>query len=297
MPEDCQSFMPHLGGLVLLGKLSQNDSSDTHFTLKNYLNSNRICGFIPDQIELLRDTLNFAGDVAGAIDREKIAAESLAQAESDNPGKIDMKIIAAPQEYLWDLAPGPMPSEQVNIVVWDFGLNYGMLRDLRKMGCRLRVVPPTTSPEQIIALHPDGVIIAGGPVDQNILESSMHRVERLVGIRPTLGIGGGAMILARALGIAPIPLERAHFGSDMKVEDFRGQIFATYQAHSMSLKRSSLTKAGALITHLNVRDGSIEGFGHSEFSASGTLFSMTGEPIPSHLHNFISGLNKTFNAA
>jgi carbamoyl-phosphate synthase small subunit len=296
MPEDCQSFMPHLAGLVLLGNPIESEKEDSHFTLKNYLATNHICGFIPDQSELLRDTLNLASETTGYIDREKSRAETHLAQQLEYP-KIDLGQISSPQEYFWDLAPGPMPSEEINIIIWDFGVTYGILRDLRKLGCRLRVMPPATSPEDIIALHPDGIIIAGGPLDTDTLLKVSHPAERIAGIRPTLGIGSGALILAKSLGIVPVQLERNHFGAAIAVEDYRGQVVATYQAHSMTFNRTSLAKAGAQITHLNVADGSIEGFWHEELSAAGTLFSMTAEETPAHLQSFVKNIDKAFYRA
>jgi len=293
MPDDYQSFMPHLSGLVILGSI-QKSLSDAHFTLHNYLESNRICGFVPDGSEKLqRYTARFRS-VMASIERECKITSSTTTTQIAPP-RIDLKAIASPQEYLWDLASGDLPSEQFNIVVWDFGMSYSLLRNLRKLGCKLRIVPPATEPERIIALHPDGVVIAGGPLDQEVLQHVAAQAERVIGIRPVLGVGSGALVVARAIGTPIELLENPHFGSALDVRRPNGSLISTYQAHSLAPGRGSLVKAGAEICSVNHDDGSPEEFVFREYDAMGMMYSLSAEPIPSFLTSFVSGFLNVAN--
>ncbi len=289
LPEETQSFIPHLSALVLLGQITESDIG-AHFTLRNYLASNRICGFVPDNPELLRDALSLSGRTFASIDRDHERA-SLHSTDPDQAGNFDLKSVSAPQEYIWDLAPGEMPAEKLTLAVWDFGLSYNLLRSLKKLGCRLLIVPPEASAEHITALHPDGVVLAGGPLDEAVMANLSPRVERIVGIRPTLGVGNGAVLLGMTMGIKLRTLETPHYGAAIPVEDHAGKVVPSYQAHSLALDRRSLVKSGAVITHINVKDGTIEGFANHDLAAQGTMFSMTSEPTPSFLQEFVASLS------
>lgn len=291
-PDDIQSFMPHLAGLVVLGRIRCDENENSHFTLVNFLNTNKISGFIPDRSDLLRDAIKFSGQAVASLDRIRERAEGNIHifVPSSNT---DLRAISSPQEFLWDLTPGELPEERHSLVVWDFGVNYSLLRNLRLLGCKLRVAPPDTSPERIIALHPDGIIIAGGPLESSNMEQFLHSMERIVGIRPAMGVGNGALIMARALGIALTRLESPHYGAAIPVEDHAGRVISTYQSHALTVDRASLLKAGGEISYLNLNDGSIEGFVIRDYAIMAALFAITPENSPRFISEFIASLDKT----
>jgi carbamoyl-phosphate synthase small subunit len=288
MPEDCQSFMPHLSGLVILGRIKPS-FRETHFTLRNYLECNRITGFVPDDSERLKSAFNMVWHAQAAVERERERSMTLVARQIER-SDIDLRAISSPQEYLWDLAGSDVPAENVNLIVWDFGMNYSLMRALKKLGCKLRVMPPDTEPERIIALHPDGVVIAGGPLDEKMMPAFASRLERIVGIRPLLGVGTGALVLARGVGARLEPLDNPHYGSAIEVENAGGKIFATYQVHSVVPNRDELQKAGAVITHINRVDGSVEAFAIPDYSTMGAMFPISIEPVPEYLTEFVTTL-------
>ncbi len=293
-PEENQSFMPHLSAIVFLGAVRKSRSNSFEPGLMRYFKSNRICGFIPDRRDLLYDALAFTSRATGCLDRSKEEAII----NSQKPVSIDdedLKSVTAPYEYLWDLDTGEKPQEKYNVVVWDFSTSYNLLRNLRKLGCRLRMVPADTFPEDIVALHPDGVIIAGDSIAPESSEKIIPRIERLIGIRPILGVRCGAVSLASALGIETAPLETPHFGTAIPVEDIRtGKVEATYQAHSKTLDLSSAERSGTTITHINVCDDSPEGFINYEYQVMGSLYSDSFEETPQYLRSFRGVLEKSF---
>ena len=295
LSEDSQSFMPHLSAIVFLGSIRKSSlsSSSSDEGLEEYLRTNRITGFIPDRKDLLFDTLRFvscataglAPDPGDALDGSRIPATY----NTD-----DLKWVSIPQEYLWDLSPIDVPEEKHNIVVWDFGTGYGLLRTFRKNGCRIRVVPPYTPPEDIVALHPDGIIISGSPLSPSSAREIIPRVERVIGIRPILGVGGGAITLAEALGIEISELENPHHGSAIPVETIgTGRISATYQTHSLTPGAISVEKAGCAITDINVCDESVEGFINDEYNIIGALYSDAFGESPAYLAGFNQILEKS----
>ena len=159
------------------------------------------------------------------------------------------------------------------------------------MGCRVRIVPPHMEPEDIVALHPDAVVIPGGPAAARNSDTFLPKVERMVGIRPLLGVGGGAALLARALGMKTKPIDFPHYGNSIPIEDTEtGKIEASYQTHSITIDPRSARDAGVTITQVNVCDGSIEGFAIPEYETAGSFCLPTVEYLPGYFKNFLKSL-------
>jgi len=286
LAEDSQSFMPHLSAIVFLGPIRKPPLFAPDRGLEEYLKTNRVAGFIPDRKDLLYDALRFVPNatagLAGSPDDALDGSQKPATYNTE-----DLRWVSAPREYLWDLAPGDMPREKHNIVVWDFGTGYGLLRTFRKSGCRIRVVPPDTEPEDIVALHPDGIIISGSPLSPSSARKIIPRVERVIGIRPILGIGGGAITLAEALGIEIIEMSNPHHGSAIPIEALAtGKVSATYQAHSLSLNPVATESSGCAITHINICDESVESFANAEYNLIGALYTDVFRENPPYLTEF-----------
>jgi carbamoyl-phosphate synthase small subunit len=293
-PDEIQSFMSHLEGMVFLGNVGTGGNGSGKNILKSYFETNRITGFIPDRKELLRDLLEFSSLTTGGIDenREEAIKGAISPVLLDND---DLKKLAAPEEFYWDLATGNIPEEKFIIAVWDFGANYNLFRSLRLLGCRVRIAPPHTDPEDIVALHPDAVVISGGPTAARNSDRYLPKIERMVGIRPLLGIGGGAALLARALGMKTKPIGFPHFGNSIPVEDTKtGKVEASYQTHSIAIDPGSARDSGIKITHVNVCDGSIEGFSVPEYETAGSFCLPTVEYLPGYFEGFINNLNISY---
>ena len=56
-----------------------------------------------------------------------------------------------------------------NVVAMDFGIKRNILDTLRKLNCRVTVVPAKTTAEEILALNPDGIFLLNGPGDPKIV--------------------------------------------------------------------------------------------------------------------------------
>lgn len=290
-PDEIQSFMSHLEGIVFLGNVSVSGNGSGRNLLRSYFESNRITGFIPDRREFLRDILEFSNLGTGAIDRVRETAMDKAAFPSvlDNE---DLKSVASPEEFYWDLAAGDIPVEKQIVAVWDFGTNYNLFRSLKLLGCRVRIAPPNTEPEDMVALHPDAVVITGGPAAAKHSDKYLPKIERMIGIRPLLGVGGGAAILARALGMKTKTIGFPHFGNSIPVEDTAtGKIEASYQTHSIAIDPGSAHDSGVKITQVNVCDGSIEGFAVPEYETTGSFCLPTVEYMPSYFKGFLNNLN------
>ena len=80
--------------------------------------------------------------------------------------------VTSGQRFTWDETPwewgkgyGRQEDPHYHVVAIDYGIKRNILRLLAGSGCRVTVVPATTSAEDILALEPDGVFLSNGPGD------------------------------------------------------------------------------------------------------------------------------------
>jgi carbamoyl-phosphate synthase small subunit len=147
------------------------------------------------------------------------------------------------------------------VVALDFGLKRNILRELAQVGCRLTVVPATTSAEEIMARNPDGVFISNGPGDPAATGVyAVPEIKKLVesGV-PVFGICLGHQMLGLALGGTTEKMHQGHHGANHPVKDFTTRkVEITSMNHGFAVNRDSLPET-VEETHVSLFDGSNAG--------------------------------------
>jgi len=158
-----------------------------------------------------------------------------------------------------------------NIVAYDFGIKLNILRCLDKAGFKITVVPARTSPEDILGMDPDGILLSNGPGDPAAVDYAIANVKKLIGKKPIFGICLGHQIFSLALGARTYKLKFGHHGANHPVKNIEsGGVEVTTQNHGFSVNIESLKEIGELdyrVTHKNLNDGTIEGLYYPEVSA------------------------------
>jgi carbamoyl-phosphate synthase small subunit len=147
------------------------------------------------------------------------------------------------------------------VVLYDFGAKRNILRHLAAEGIQVTVVPAGTPADQVLALHPDGVVLSNGPGDPAGLPYAVDAVRQLIDAHlPIFGICLGHQLIGRALGGTTSRLKFGHHGGNHPVQDLRtGKVAITAQNHNYQVDILSLDQAEVEITHLSLNDGSLEG--------------------------------------
>jgi carbamoyl-phosphate synthase small subunit len=140
----------------------------------------------------------------------------------------------------------------------DYGIKRNILRLLASAGCKVTVVPATTSANDIMALKPDGVFLSNGPGDP--AETGKYAVPVIKSLidtgKPTFGICLGHQMLGLALGGTTMKMHQGHHGANHPVKDMTtGKVEITSMNHGFALDKESLP-ANVEQTHVSLFDGS-----------------------------------------
>ncbi len=171
-----------------------------------------------------------------------------------------------------------------HVVVYDFGVKNNILRLLVEQGCRVTVVPATTSFEELLQLGPDGVLLANGPGDPGACGYAIEATRRLIAARiPVFGICLGHQILGLAAGARTLKMKFGHHGANHPVQTLSsGRVAITSQNHGFAVDPDSLP-SNVVVTHRSLFDGSLQGIRLTDAPAFGFQGHPEASPGPQEL--------------
>ena len=197
--------------------------------------------------------------------------------------------VSCTQSFSWDETAWAWPdgfarqtAPRHHVVAVDYGAKRNIFRSLASAGCRLTVVPASSTAEDILRHQPDGVFLSNGPGDP--AATGVYAVPAIQGVLaarvPVFGICLGHQLLALALGARTYKLDRGHHGANQPVRDLAtGRVEITAQNHGFAVDDASLPE-GVRITHVSLFDGSNEGIACDEKRAFSVQYHPEASPGP-----------------
>ncbi|OUP07728.1 carbamoyl phosphate synthase small subunit [Anaeromassilibacillus sp. An200] len=162
---------------------------------------------------------------------------------------------------------------ETHIVLWDFGAKQNLIRELVRRGCRVTAVPSFFTAEQILALHPQGVLLSNGPGDPADNTAVIQETARLFAAKiPMMGVCLGHQLMALSRGAQTEKLPFGHRGANQPVKDNEtGRVSITSQNHGYTVRPDSLPDCASL-RFLNCNDGTCEGIVYRDAPAFSVQF-------------------------
>lgn len=275
--EDAESVHPHVAGFVVHALARLHSNWRSQLSLDAYLKQHGIVGIGGVDTRALTRHLRDKGAQSAAIGCEDVATlHDRAQAAPSMVGLDLTAQVSTDKTYEWHDGTGSWALSKAlsttgdsrpHVVAVDFGIKQNILRCLVESGCRVTVVPSSSSAADVLQHKPDGVFLSNGPGDPAAVEHGVRTVRDLLGKRPMFGICLGHQILALALGGKTYKLKFGHRGLNQPVKDLEtGRIEVTTQNHGFCVDLPSLSDKCEL-THLHLNDGTCEGIRHRESGA------------------------------
>ena len=277
--EDLESAKPQVAGFVVKEYFDFYSNFRAQASLGSWLEQHGITGIQGIDTRMLTKIIRTTGAMRGIISTVNLDDESLVAKAKKSPemsGWDLATVVTTQKPYVWDqvdktlfaLAPivgNKTNGKRWNVVVYDYGVKQNILRRLASYGCNLRVVPASYTAEQVLQDDPDGIFLSNGPGDPAAVKYAIQNIKKLIGKKPIFGICLGHQLLALALGGKTFKLKFGHRGANHPVKNLlKGDIEITSQNHGFAVDPNSFDTSQIEITHVNLNDGTNEGFRHRE---------------------------------
>ena len=242
-----ESIEPPIKGVIVRNLANITAQKGRHrMTLDQYLNLINVPGITNvDTRALIRKLREIGGAVRGSIVPVP-DAHAFDQLHATVLTSQQVAQVATPKPY-------PNPGVGRSIVVVDFGLKNGILRELSRRKCNITVLPYTATVDQIMRLDPDGVVLSSGPGDPHSLKKSVLKmIQELQERVPLFGIGLGH------------------------------ELFAVYanQGAGFQIQRESVNCENLFVTYVDMLTGAVQGLRHRRYPAFSVQFFPDGSPGP-----------------
>jgi carbamoyl-phosphate synthase small subunit len=282
-PSDLESARPQIAGVVVRELARQYSNWRASGDLAEWLAEAKVPVLDGVDTRQLTRHIRERGAMRGVIAEgtEPSAEQKVALAASPSMEGLDLASKAGCREAYGEGGGGKGP----HVVAIDFGMKRNIVRMLSAAGCRVTVVPCTTSPEEILALEPDGLFLSNGPGDPGAVQYAIQNIAKLAGSGlPTFGICLGHQLLAWAFGGRTVKLPYGHRGGNHPVKDLAsGRVLITAQNHGFAVEGSVEGVPGApdlVVTHLNLNDGTVEGIRHRTLPVFAVQYHPEASPGP-----------------
>jgi carbamoyl-phosphate synthase small subunit len=264
---DEQSRRPWVAGLVVREAASAYSSWRAEGGLHAYLCDHRIVALTDVDTRRLTRHVRARGAMRAALSTEALNADELvdvARCAAAYGGRDLVADVSTKRAYRWDgdgaPASGPRVGARPRVAAFDYGIKRNILRLLALGGCEVTVLPAHASADDVFEGGFSGVFLSNGPGDPEPLHYAVRTVARLLGRVPVFGICLGVQILALAVGGRTFKLPFGHRGANHPVKRLSdGAVEVTCQNHGFAVDASSLGASGAVVSHVNLNDDTIEG--------------------------------------
>ena len=243
-------------------------------TLEDFLIKNKIpgiCGIDTRHLtEIIRDNGAMNACIADEVTDKVKENLKKYRISSDCTKKVSTKKAA---EYA---AQG---EEKYKVALIDLGVTKSLIDSLTKRGCKVIAFPYNTTAEDVLKVSPDGIMLSNGPGDPVDNSLCIDQIKKLIGKKPIFGVGMGHELFGLSVGAQTEKMKHGHRGGNPVKNVTTGRVFISSQNHGYAVKCDSLPES-AVLTHINVNDGTCEGIEYPSLKAFTLQFPPEACPGP-----------------
>ena len=286
--EDVESLSPQVSGFVVREISTRASSWRASGELHRYLDEAGVVGISEIDTRSLTRHIRDRGAMRGVISTLELDPDLLVARARKSRSMVGLDLVrevTCSTAHRFD-QPGGLPGDRrFRVVAYDFGMKRNILRMLAASDCEVMVVPATTSAEEALALDPDGIFFSNGPGDPEPCTYAIRAARELLRERPLFGICLGHQILGLACGGKTFKLKFGHRGANHPVRNMRtGQVEITAQNHGFAVDPDLFENPEYELTHINLNDGTVEGFRHRDLPVFSVQYHPEASPGPHDSH-------------
>jgi carbamoyl-phosphate synthase small subunit len=293
--EDLESARPQAAGMIVREYFDFYSNFRAKMSLGKWLTEHRITAIQGVDTRMLTRMIRTQGAMRGILSTKDLDDASLLAKVAASPVMAGLDLatkVTCGEPYSWnetDRTPfalqtvGPVgPVDPgFKVVAYDYGIKQNILRRLVTYGCDVTVVPASFPASEVLAMNPDCIFLSNGPGDPAAVGVAIRNISQLVGKKPLFGICLGHQLLALALGGKTFKLKFGHRGGNHPVKNlFTERIEITSQNHGIAVDPESLDREDLEITHVNLNDGTNEGFRHRHLPLFSVQYHPEASPGP-----------------
>jgi len=271
---DMESSSLYLNGFII-HDINQPSNWRSEISLTDFLIEKNIPAIAGIDTRALTSKLRELGAMkgflscTGAISEEEAIAKATGWVGLDNQDYASK--VSCKEAYQWDESgeltcswgiTQKLPKAEFNIVAYDFGIKWNILRSLRLSGMNVKVVPAITPASEVLKEKPDGIFFSNGPADPAAVGYAISSAKELIGKVPIMGICLGHQLLSIASGAERFRLKFGHHGCNHPVMNIsNNKVEITSQNHNFAIAADSIPES-LEVTHINLNDKTVEGVKH-----------------------------------
>jgi carbamoyl-phosphate synthase small subunit len=235
--EDPESHRIWVSGYVVRELSRVASSWRAQRSLEAELKAQGITGISVPGTRALTMRLREHGAMRAAVSTVEDSPERLLERVLASPGMTGAdlaRIVTTPHPYT--VTPPSGVKTRYRVAAVDLGIKNATPRNMTDRGMEVRVLPATSTANDILATDPDGVFFSNGPGDP---AAAGYAVAAMRGVLdagvPIFGICFGSQILSRAVGLDTYKLRYGHRGVNQPVMDLvTGRVYITSHNHGFA---------------------------------------------------------------
>lgn len=273
--DDFESITPAIHGFIVKEAATSPSNWRSMETLDELLKSRNIPGLQGIDTRKLTRIIRKYGTLKGALcGMDANVDEVVGNLKKQPLPSNQVEIVSTKSAY-------PSPGRGYRVVLVDFGMKHGILRELNSRDCDVTVVPYNVTAEEILRMNPDGIMLSNGPGDPKDVPQAIDMIKGILGKVPVFGICLGHQLFALACGADTSKMKFGHRGSNHPVKNLEtGTVDITSQNHGYTVEMESIANTRLKVTHVALNDGTIEGLKHLDYPAFTVQYHPEASPGP-----------------